>query len=325
MFKLLCFLAFLTPSLSFADPGWSQVTQVENGPIVKIEKIRGGGTCTATVISDEGHMLTARHCFNGCIIQNETTSTRNLFPEYGYRSPKLYSPDYSSGITCDVLLDGNPSSVVLLTGSHSFMIPSEQGSLGMYDADMYYEFLESNYMHNGDFVIIQSSAPLNRSCLQIEDKNPLRIGSDVLYYGYPSASTGRPAGRNSDGNSLLRSQGFVSPTIQDNSCISSPASEGTVRRYDREEIVLSTVDIIPGASGSSLLNTNLKVVSLLNSSYYSGDNNFYQHYCSGSAVGVSIESVLEQAVLSNPGFQISDLSCTHNKTDFVQQGAPPIL
>ena len=117
----------------------------------------------------------------------------------------------------------------------------------------------------------------------------LRVGERVHYIGYPNATTGRPIGTDSNGDQLSMGQGHIIESILENPCVIG--SEKLKTKYDRDELLLSTVDIVPGASGSSLLDKDGNIVGLLNSSFSQGVNIFSQ-YCEGSAVAIKIGSIL---------------------------------
>ena len=56
--------------------------------VLRIED--GFGSCTGTRISRNGHILTARHCLNACLISGNYVESVRIYPEFGYQSPTLY-------------------------------------------------------------------------------------------------------------------------------------------------------------------------------------------------------------------------------------------
>jgi hypothetical protein len=287
LIKILILLITVAPDSLHAVSGWETLTS--DPTVIKIEA--SGGTCTGTYISDEGHILTARHCIHGCLIAQGFVQETPLFPEYGWRSPKLYQQNRVAH--CPVQLDGQEVEVQVLSSGPGFMIPSEQASLALYDREIHQNFLEQGFLHNGDYALLKvDSLPRNKKCRSMA-RQPILNGDPVHYFGYPSASTGRPQGRNSDGNQLMLAHGEVIPSILQNSCISPDTNQAgrLTQTYDRPEIILSTVDILPGSSGSSLLNEQGQVVALINSMYRQGID-VVSTYCAGSAVAVDIQTVL---------------------------------
>jgi hypothetical protein len=174
----------------------------------------------------------------------------------------------------------------------------------LYAPELHQEFLNSGYFHNGDFALIKVAEYESSLCVKVSNQQPAP-GALVHYFGYPGDSSGRPEGRNSDGESFYRGQGEVVPSILENPCIRG--SEDALRnRYDRDEIILSTVDILPGASGSSLLNQRGEIIGLLNSSYTNGAQMF-ERYCQGSAVALSMIRIREILTQDFPSLDSSEV------------------
>jgi len=228
------------------------------------------------------------------LISNEFVESERIYPEDGWRSPKLYEYDRGRKATCTMEVDGEMKDIDILSLSPKFMTEMEKGSMSIYDYPRYLSYLEQSFFHNGDYLIAQIQESRNTSCRRINLNSA--IGDDVSYKGYPAASRGRGV-RNSDGKSLLKSEGKVTESIRFNECIiaSNPNNiEKLSVIYDRDEIILSSVDILPGASGSSLLNHKGEIIGLLNSTYTKGVD-MYEKYCEGSAVAVRMNHILELA------------------------------
>ena len=288
-------LAVLSPFFSHAISGW---TPVDYDPTVVQINGRGGGGCTGTRISKDGYILTARHCFNGCLISGGFVDAYNLFPEYGWRSPKLYQLHQEA--VCLTTIDGVAKKIKIVAIGPGFMTPMEQGSLNLYDKDLYLDFLQKSYLHNGDFAIIKEDVE-GQSCRKVNWSSALD-GEKVSFSGYPIQSSGRPCGRDSDGKSLLKGEGLVPSSSLDSSCVDSSLSnlDKLITRFDREDIMLSTVDNLPGASGSSLLNSSGEIVALINSQYRSGID-VESTYCSGTTVSIPTDHILR--LLKETGFR----------------------
>lgn len=298
---LLALFALSLPLALQAREGWSPARADKT--IVKLKD--NFGTCTGTRISNEGHILTARHCFSACLIAKKYVTSERIYPEDGWQSPKLYTFDKSSEAICEVEIDGVPSKVKVLATSPSFMTEIDKGSMSLYDYPRYLDYENKSFFQSGDFLIAQQLEVKNTRCRP----NSLNLGrvTSVHYKGYPAASKGRP-GRNSDGKNLMLAEGHLVDSITTNQCVPQDGSVNMNRlkdTYDRPELQLSTVDILPGASGSSLLNQDGEIIGLLNSTYaYKVD--IYQHYCSGSAVAIKLSHVLELARNHMKDSEISD-------------------
>lgn len=275
---------------SWGESGWTVLT--DNDPTVVQLKDRFG-SCTGTRISKSGHILTARHCLNACLIGGNLVESNRLFPEYGYRSPNLYLfKGQQAGVFCTKELDGVEKELEVLVASPGFMTPSEQGSLWSLDKEKYLSFLEKGYFHNGDFAILKETVTTSQSCRSVSQRSPLE-GEPVQYKGFPGKTTGRPEERNSNGEDFLLGEGVITGSILSADCLSRSANqEELVVKYDRPELILSSVDLVPGASGSALLDSEGKILGVLNSAYAQGFS-LFGHYCRGNAVAVGIEKVIE--------------------------------
>jgi len=279
------------PLRVFAVSGWSYIGT--DSAVVKV-----GDGCTGTRISNDGHVLTARHCFTDCLINSSSVEEEVLFPEFGWRSQKLYK--LKSTAFCEASINGVDEVIEILAIGPGFMTPMEQSSLVHFDKELYTNFLNKSYFHNGDFAIIKVQESQVASCKKVS-LEPLDNNKEVSFRGYPMQSTGRPDGRNSDGKSLLEGSGFVIDSVFENSCIDEQAhnSEALRLRYDRSDLILSTVDNLPGGSGSALLNVENRIIGLVNSQYRQGID-IHSTYCSGSTVAVSIEHIFK--LLDEMGF-----------------------
>ncbi len=284
-FALFFSILFITIP-SWSQPGWEPFF---DETVVRFGEF-GSGTCTGTRISHQGHILTARHCFDACLISGGFTEKTPLFPEFGWQSPQLYRQNKVA--TCSTLINGEKAEIEILASSPGFMIPIEQASLSQMDKTIHQSFLDQAFLHNGDFAIVREKTPIHTSCRKVSQK-PLTSGEFVEFRGFPIASTGRPEGRNSSGKELLRGEGVVVSSILENSCISAntPFKEQLVNSYDREDIILSSLDVLPGASGSSLLNSQGEITGVINS-IFRFKIDVLSTYCSGSAVAVPIASIV---------------------------------
>ncbi len=292
--------SYVYSNKALARAGWESASPREE--IVKIKT--SFGHCTGTRVSNQGHILTARHCLNACLIQSDSIRAEALFPEEGWRSPNLYHFTDERDVHCEAEINGVPKVFEVLAASTGFMTPSEQGSLSLYASELHQRFLDSGYFHNGDFALIKVAEFESSRCLQVSDQE-LSLSAPVHYFGYPGDSSGRPERRNSDGESFYQGEGEVISSILENPCIKG-SEEALINRYDRDELILSTVDILPGASGSSLLNHRGEIVGLLNSSYTNGAQMF-ERYCRGSAVALSMVRIKETLLQDFPSLDLGEV------------------
>jgi hypothetical protein len=288
LFKFLFYFSIIISESSFAKPGWTPSSLRKE--VVKL--VDSFGSCTGTRVSRNGHILTARHCFNACIISQKIAHENLIYPEDGWRSPILYQMDYKNEYFCEVTIDGVLSRVKLIGGSQGFMTPMEQSSLSLMDKSLYSDFLNLNYFYNGDFLIIKEEVEAPTACATLS-RETVHVGEYLYYDGYPAQTTGRPEKGNSDGFSMQHSEGKRSKTIVDNSCIHQYLdAKDLIYKYNRENIILSDLDVVPGASGSALRNQKGEIVGLINSVYGPGVD-IHKQYCSDSVVSVSSDFIIK--------------------------------
>ena len=157
LLKVIIFFLLLFPFELKAKSGWQ--TLPSDPSVVKIEN--SSGTCTGTFISNNGHILTARHCLHTCLIQEKAVQETIIFPDYGWQSPKLYRQNRVA--TCSLKLNGQETKVQVLSSGPGFMMPTEQASLQFYDKQVYNDFLEQGFLHNGDYALLKVDTSENQS------------------------------------------------------------------------------------------------------------------------------------------------------------------
>lgn len=306
--KIVLFFIIIFQVIEVRAQGWSLSNPSES--IVRIKN--SFGRCTGTRISSAGHILTARHCFNACLIQAGDLTKESLLPEYGFRSPTLYKINSFRETFCEAEVDGRLTKIEVVAGSLQFMIPSEKNTLFEFAPEKYSELLEQGTFHNGDFLVIKEQYSRTTTCELIRVGQAREQGL-VFYEGYPLASQGRGQGRDSDGMSLLRSQGEQVTSILHNSCLAASIStKELIQKYDRDELILSTVDLLSGGSGSLLKNEKGETLGLLNSLYHQGINPTLK-YCSGSAVALSFSEIMRNIRLQLSVSQIMQVFDCQNK------------
>jgi hypothetical protein len=108
--------------------------------------------------------------------------------------------------------------------------------------------------------------------------------------GYPSA-TQRPGAYNSDGVQLYFTAGEVLPGgIRENACVQkldASRLEQIREEYDHPGAFMSTLDVIHGSSGSSVLSDQGEVVGVLTNMYIERGLDPEKTYCYGSAKALS--------------------------------------
>lgn len=314
LYTLTIIIAFTPAS---ADPGWEKVPA--DPTVVKMSD--SFGSFTGTRISNDGHILTVRHGFNACLIGGGFTESSKILPSFASpysRDPLLYRINWESKPTCKIKIDGELKAVQILAASDQFMIPSDQGTLTDSDEEVYKRLIAEHTFHNGDYAIVKEVVSKITYCRKASSRE-LEIGESVFYKGYPSATTGRPEGKDSDGKSLLASFGTRVSSILENQCLPKNGNKDHLQlKYQRPELILSTVDVVPKASGSALLNFHEEIVGVINSTFSQGVV-VNQTYCAGSALALSTSFIFDHMAKRLNRSEIQEIwSCNPSPDETLQ-------
>ncbi len=275
------------------------------------------GRCTASLISDQGHFLTARHCLQRCLIPN---GVFKWAPE-STNGTQFYTLDPSKlgHATCDVKLNGKPANVSIEATSLGFILKMDERSFQTLDPELFKTMVQNGFTSEGDFVIFKSELYKdNKKCLNLVNEASVLQKHNVL--SYPS-KTYRTKGNNSDGESLFFSSGEYYADILANSCLKNVALNSLQvsqlqSRFNFATSFLSSVDAIHGSSGSSVFDDNLNILGILTNvfnfeSLSSTESDLPENrYCEGSAKTLKTSTILN--ILRQQNFDTSILSCGKN-------------
>lgn len=246
--------------------------------VLLIRDANGGQSCSANLVSDEGHIITAFHCLQACMqsqgwFASEPLALRDDL-RLRYRTTTETPP-----IECPLIIsftdpDGvkNISSIArIIAGPQCLAEKKKNDRWNMsknFDVDMVGTHLplDSEVYHDcdrsQDLVIVQvdPSRLHKKNCVSLH-KEPSYLNTPVINIGFPT-STIRGAG-DSRGDRLYFSMGEI---IQSASCTIKYLSGATLRTqlpFSYGKMLLqSNVDIVPRSSGSALLNKKGQVVGV---------------------------------------------------------------
>lgn len=272
------------------------------------------GRCTASLISNEGHFLTARHCLQRCLIPNGIFKL-DLDRPSGLNYYKLDASRLGHA-TCDVTLNDTPETVTIEATSPGLIFKMDERSIQVLEPELFKTLVEDGYTSEGDFVIFKSMshARLN-SCLNLKPESDL-TGAHFVF-SYPT-ETFRVEGMNSDGVNQFFSTGSYSPDILNNSCLSKIELNESQKlnlqnKFNFNTSFLSSVDAIYGSSGSSVINQDLNILGILTNNYRhaalteNASDEPENLYCEGSAKTLRSSSILN--LLKKINFNIDQLKC----------------
>lgn len=313
---ILNILIFLTSTASarFTDPQNSPSLLVQAQSAVYYLN-SNSGRCTASLISNSGHFLTARHCLQRCLIPQGVFNRAEDSPLGSYYF-KL-DPEKLGHATCEVELNHRPETVTIEATSPGLILKMDERSFQTLEPALFSKLVEQGYTSEGDFVIFKSENYANpQSCLNlVEEKN---LNSRHHVYSYPS-ETFRPDGFNSDGQSMYYSSGHLNPDIFNNGCLQdlelSELQQNNLRqRFTFATSFLSSVDAIFGSSGSSVIDDDLNVLGILINvySFWSvtrlDQDKPENLYCEGSAKTLRSSTILKY--LKGQNYDLSKLKCS---------------
>lgn len=310
-------------NISDLTGNWANLAQTTKNSIVKFDII-GSGRCTGTIISDEGHVLTAMHCFHGCLKSSRSFKVHKV--ENELRTDFFVTVDQTKLPTCNMRykkysFEDNDDLQSEIIYADAKLVATGKGKILLNpanpDIDSIMDFHQSNEdAFNelrkygvgriiGDYAIFKSKAFAKKKCVKL---NPAKEAKELLSLSFPTYTWGRETGVNPNGRSMYASLGKIS---DDGLLKSSSAFVDELKaNYTQDEInkaytfeediIWSDNDILGGASGSMTFNENGVPYSLVTYNICDGKASRNEG-CSFSSGSIKLSRVL------------SDLSSTHSK------------
>lgn len=297
LFLTLLFLLHLPTRAHPFQP--AEVHDLES--VVLIEGLSSGdGRCSGVVISNQGHILTARHCLQKCMFQ------QGLFQNISEQSATEYqvtNKDKLGQLACEVSIDGQMNSVILEATSPGLITRFNSASLQALNPSLFKKLVSEGFTSRGDFLVLRPAHPLKGKKCRALASSDAAVGADVVTIGYPGA-TARTSGFNSDGVHATKSEGQISSGIEENLCLSELSNRDSILmqigiRFNEDTAVMSTVDAVAGASGSPLFDGQSGdvlgvLIQVYDHSWYTkneGDSPIHR-YCEGSTKTLRIKQIL---------------------------------
>lgn len=291
------------------------------------------GRCTATLVSNSGHFLTARHCLQRCLIQSGVFIQAENGPS-GVFHFTLNSRQLGKA-TCDITLNDLKTSVSIEATSPGLIIKMDERSFETLAPEQFKSLVAEGYTSEGDFVIFKSSVhsgsnhclsltPKNNSYLNVNFTTKPELFQNIDYayvnhhvFGYPS-ETFREGRHNSNGKNLYYSFGKSNPSILKNSCLKDEnltlsQQQRLTKIFDMDTSFLSTVDATYGSSGSAVFDDDHNVLGILTNTYrhvtISKNKNDEPEniFCEGSTKALKMTTIF--SILEKINYEASQLSC----------------
>lgn len=317
---------------------WSQVAEDNKHSVIKFTT--ASSRCTGTVVSDQGHVLTAAHCFQDCLKRENLFKLVNIsvngekskywVAELNHERPvycsiryKSLANDLDDFVYESVELRAISAGRVLLNYSDDAiddLVDFEKATGKL--SDLRDESIGRIF---GDYLVFSTTgAP--RTCVKTANM-ALPNESSIMSLSYPDVTLSRKLGVNTNGRDLYASVGqkSLNGVLDSNSpYIEKIAAQhgryDLERIYNTNAIIWSDIDSRAGSSGAPVFNrdSELSAVVIYNAcpAYHS-----VREGCRHSTASISVQSI-QSSILQRYGSEIAQevFSCSHNiQVDRAQQ------
>jgi hypothetical protein len=300
----LLFLALAFLSAAFADfinlDDLPQAQAPQSLERAKLASVSIGG-CMGTFISNDGYMMTALHCVTAFPIFEDV-------PEKEFQTDLLRTDPAKlrlhPTIAGQIGAPTQPARAgqalekarIVAAGKGFFSTSLDNFADFKKDSRKYQSLMAAGYGIPQDWAILKVERT-NAVCVKT-NPSALLPGQSVWSVNFST----REKGSAKDGRSLqFFSSGRVTRGIQDSSAFESwsqtQSSQRAVALYqsvmNRPGSYASTVDAIPGSSGSGLLNADGELVGVISDAEWLGQDG-YAYPVTGSTQGATLQSILPQ-------------------------------
>lgn len=286
MKRLIASALMLFPMMAAADyyklrkvPAHLKPPSFDRGRAAALEIPSVGGEfgCSATVISNQGHVLTALHCLPQCVKFKEGKSVKNFrftVPDHdqvraGKANCRL--PFAHEGKS----LGDELSQIVAVGAGYVYAVDFENLEEELKEHTerqaIFSQLIESGVGITGDYAILRVPGLAGRTCVKTSGRGAL-ISETVWNIGYPSKRSGAAF---SAGKVIYAPVGKVDAKVT-----SAEQARSLVTR--RTGAVISTIEAHKGSSGSGMISYGGDLVGVLNAA-------------AGSSFGASIAYVISTA------------------------------
>ena len=232
---------------------------------------QGGNSCSSTVVSADGYIVTNLHCVIDCIA-NSDENPQDIFthvkPVGGFYQYRIMKRRSFQNFKCrNYFIFDKPE----LANTELELVWTGKG-FGYFADERIEQIPENDYRalieSNSDVAILKANGLKSPVSCVPASKHAVLPNEDIVTIGYPD-TTMRPDEFNSDGIQSYWSFGKVRRTIEEDpflkAILTLPSQWFRMRAiFDRPEVILSDVDAYHGSSGSLVINQNGEWIGTLN-------------------------------------------------------------
>lgn len=312
---------------------WNRVAEENKNSVIKFTT--DSGRCSGTVISDEGHVLTAAHCFQDCLKREKLYKSTNISIDGNHSKYWIAELTHDRPVYCAIrykihaqgLDEFVYESVELQAMSAGRVLLNYNDS----DVDDLVDFDKAtgklHALRNksigrifGDYLVFSTTSVAN-VCAKTSN-TPLSKDTSLMSLSYPDITLRRSEGVNTNGRDLYASVGKISinGVLDSNSVyigkIEAQHGRSAISQiYNTNAIIWSDIDSRSGSSGAPVFNrlSELSAVVIYNTcpAYHS-----VREGCRHSTASLSVQSI-KSSILKRYGSQLAQevFNCSNYSED----------
>lgn len=225
-------------------------------------------SCTATFVSNEGHVLTAMHCLKARMVMPSERFNDMKFTLY-----KLEKEMIGMKVNLSMSFDRKKETDVTATifgGGKGFVTGIEPIKAFKANPNKYLDLMEEKYGAAEDYVILKLDLE-NTPCLPVATE-PVAVGDPVWSINFPWRDAGVQGRPSWTGTGAAFSSGQITNSLLDNTSLAE-LLEGASAEYQQAfvnvegamnnaDTLTASVDTLTGASGGALLNEQGEIVGI---------------------------------------------------------------